>query len=173
MAVTICSDFGGVGRAAAWASTISYPPLACPEIRDRWALLRNLQPKKTGWTGSLSLNSREQSWQGQRKEKTLSDKGDNTQVQKGALQLKVRGSVQAIMSFAPLRSLYFKIQGVLVYPRGGSWDKITRGTKQGDWPTFLITFLLKTHVLLSLSNYELSDILAFCRLVNINTSDNV
>ena len=143
MAVTICSDFGGVGRAAAWASTISYPPLACPEVRDRWAWLRNLQPTKTGWTGSLSLNSREQSWQGQRKEKALSDEGDNTEVQKGALELKVRGSVQAIMSFAPLRSLYFMIQGVLVYPRGGSWDNLTRGDKARWLAHISLTFLTK------------------------------
>ena len=142
-----CNFEVGFGRAAGWTSTISYPPLACPEIRDRWALLRNLQPKKTGWTGSLSLNSREQSWQGQRKEKTLSDKGDNTQVQKGALQLKVRGSVQAIMSFAPLRSLYFKIQGVHVYPRGVSWDNLTRGDKARWLAHISHTFLTKKTLL--------------------------
>ena len=49
-----------------------------------------------------------------KKGKTLSDKGDSTQVQKGSLELEVRGAFQAIMSFAPLRSLYFKIQGVPV-----------------------------------------------------------
>ena len=38
-------------------------------------------------------------------------------MQKGALELKVRGSVQAIMSFAPLRSLYFKIP-VCCVPKG-------------------------------------------------------
>ena len=32
--------------------------------------------------------------------------------------------------------------------------------------------LLKAHILLSLSNHELTFILAFCRLVNINTNDN-
>ena len=37
---------------------------------------------------------------------------------------------------------------------------------------FLIPSLLKTHILLSLSNQELTFILAFYRLVNINTSDN-
>ena len=140
-----CNFEVGFGRAAGWTSTISYPPLACPEVRDRWAWLRNLQPTKTGWTGSLSLNSREQSWQGQRKEKALSDKGEDTQV--GALELKVRGSVQAIMNFAPLRSLYFKIQGVPVYSRGGSWDKLTRGDKARWLAHISHTFLTKnTHL---------------------------
>ena len=37
---------------------------------------------------------------------------------------------------------------------------------------FLTPSLLKTHFLLSLSNQELTFILAFYRLVNINTSDN-
>ena len=37
---------------------------------------------------------------------------------------------------------------------------------------FLITSLLKTHFLLSLSNQELTFMLAFYRLVSINTGDN-
>ena len=37
---------------------------------------------------------------------------------------------------------------------------------------FLIPSLLKTHFLLPLSNQELTFILAFYRLVSINTSDN-
>ena len=37
---------------------------------------------------------------------------------------------------------------------------------------FLIPSLLKTHFLLLLSNQELTFILAFYRLVSINTSDN-
>ena len=38
--------------------------------------------------------------------------------------------------------------------------------------SILYTFLLKTHILLFFSNHELSCILAFYRLVNINTSFN-
>ena len=41
-----CNFEVGVGRAAGWTSTISYPPLACPEIRDRWAPVEEFTANK-------------------------------------------------------------------------------------------------------------------------------
>ena len=41
-----CNFEVGVGWAAGWTSTISYPPLACPEIRDRWAPLEEFTANK-------------------------------------------------------------------------------------------------------------------------------
>ena len=45
-------------------------------------------------------------------------------------------------------------------------------SSQNEIPLLTPSDLLKTHFLLSLSNQELTFILAFYRLVSINTSDN-
>ena len=45
-------------------------------------------------------------------------------------------------------------------------------SSQNEIPLLTPSDLLKTHFLLSLINQELTFILAFYRLVNINTSDN-